>query len=336
MALDVKVTIDMAKSYGTQGFGYPLILVENALTAKAYTVFSDISAVAAGGYAAETDAYKVAQLMFQQDNKPSQIAICSTSDIATKWLAVADNMAKEWRQLVVINGSEAGTASAPAAIAAVIQSATVEKMYFADVAMPETISTATAIEGIEDYDRTVLFYYPTDEDVPCPVAALVGELGGLTPGSYTVNNMTLVGLTPLELAQSDIDKIHSMGGITYILAAGDGVCSEGFVASGEYIDNIDGSDYIKQQLEYRTQKVFNTNLKVPYTNVGIALLESAAIGVMQDAQNKGIIEKFTVDYALREQTSAEDRAERKYFGGNVSYETQGAIHYIEIYAQASV
>ena len=114
------------------------------------------------------------------------------------------------------------------------------------------------------------------------------------------------------------------------------MCSEGTVANCEYIDNVDGNDYIKQQLEYRTQKVFNTNLKVPYTNAGIALLESAAIGVMQDAQNKGIIDTFTVSYALREQVNAEDRAKRKYFGGNVSYEMQGAIHYIEIYAQATV
>ena len=334
MALDVKVIIDMKKTYGSLGFGYPLVLVENAETAKPYTEFSNIADVLEGGYAESTVAYKVAQLIFQQSNKPSRIAICATSDPATTWLTNADNIAKEWRQLIVV--SDSGNASAPAEIAAKIEAATVEKMYYANVDMPENIATATKIEGIDTYNRTVLFYYTPTEDIPCPVAALVGEVGGLTPGSYTVNNLMLKGLVPLELSQTEIDAIHKIGGITFILAAGDGVCSEGKVASGEYIDTIDGNDYIKQQLEYKTQKVFNTNLKVPYTNVGIAMLEAAAIGVMTDAQNKGIVDTFTVTYALREQVSAEDRMNRKYFGANISYEMQGAIHYIEIYCEATV
>ena len=333
MALDVKVTIDMAKTIGSLGFGYPLILEENATKAVAYTECSDIDAVMKAGYAATTDVYKAAQLMFMQAHKPAKIAICSTTETAIKWLESLDNMTKGWRQLLIIGGD---TASDVKSVAAVIEAASVEKMYFAGVDLPESIADATAIEGIDTYSRTVLFYYTATEDIPVPVAALVGEIGGLVPGSYTVNNLVLKGLEPLELSQIEIDQIHALGGITFVLAAGDGVCSEGKVVSGEYIDIIDGNDYIKQQLEYRTQKVFNVNLKVPYTNAGIALLESAAIGVMQDAQNKGIVESFTVTYALRENTTAEDRANRKYFGGNVQYSMQGAIHYIEIYAQASI
>lgn len=339
MALDVKVIIDMAKTYGTLGFGYPLILVENAGTAVEYKEFADITEVASGGYGGTengqtTTAYKAAQLMFMQEHRPSKIAICATDKTATEWLNETSNMAKEWRQLVVVNAGE--TASTTAAIAAVIEAAKDEKMYYANIGLPSDIENAKAIEDISTYSRTVLFYYTATEDVPCPVAALVGEVGGLTPGSYTVNNLTLVGLTPLELSQTEIDAIHKLGGFTFVLAAGDGVCSEGITASGEYIDNIDGNDYIKQQLEYRTQKVFNDNLKVPYTNVGIAMLETAAITVMQDAVNLGIAESYTVTYALREQTTEEDRAQRKYFGGSVSYSMQGAIHYIEIYAQATV
>ncbi len=334
MALDVKVIIDMAKTYGTLGFGYPLILVENAETAVAYKEFTDISEVTSGGYKDTTTAYKAAQLMFLQEHRPEKIAICSTTDTATEWLNVTNNLAKEWRQLVVV--SDGGTASAPASIAAAIEAANEKKMYFANVDLPDDITSVTAVEGVTEYNRVVLFYYTATEDVPCPVAALVGEIGGLTPGSYTVNNLTLVGLEPLELSQTEIDAIHKVGGITFILSAGDGVCSEGIVASGEYIDNVDGNDYIEQNLAYKTQKVFNNNLKVPYTNVGIGLLEAAAIEVMQDAVNLGIVEDYSVTYALREQTTAEDRAARKYFGGSVKFSTQGAIHNIEIYCEATV
>ena len=332
MALDVKVKIDMTKTYGSLGFGYPLILEENATAAKAYAEYSNIEAVATGGYEATTSVYKVAQLMFMQEHKPEKIAICSTTDGADDWLGDEANISKGWRQLIVINSGE--TATTTTAIATAIESASVEKMYFANETMPQTLSTAQAI--VSDKDRTVEFYYTPTTDIPVPVAALVGEIAGLSPGSYTVNNLVLKGLTPLELSQDEIDDIHGLNGITFILSAGDGVCSEGKTSSGEYIDNVDGNDYIKQQLEYKTQKVLNTNLKVPYTNAGIALLEAAAISVMKDAQNKGIVEDFTVTYALREQTSEADRAERKYFGGNVQYSMQGAIHTVEIYCQATV
>jgi hypothetical protein len=335
MALDVKVVIDLAKTAGTLGFGYPLILEENATSAIAYAECSDINAVVKAGYATTTKVYKAAQLMFMQDHKPSKIAVCSCSDGADDWLGVEANITKGWRQLVVVNGGASSTtATTPAAISTIIEAAKTEKMYFANIDMPENLSSAQA--AVTDKDRTIQFYYTATEDVPVPVAALAGEIGGLTPGAYTVNNMTLKGLTPLELSEDDISNIHGINGITFVLSAGDGVCSEGKTSSGEYIDIVDGNDYVKQQLEYRTQKVFNTNLKVPYTNNGIALLESAAIGVMQDAQNKGIVDSFEVTYALRENTTAEDRAARRYFGGNCVYTMQGAVHTVEIYCQANI
>lgn len=334
MALDVKVKIDMAKTYGSLGFGYPLILEENATAGKAYKEYSSIDAVVTGGYEKTTKVYKAAQLMFMQDHKPEKIAICSCTDGADDWLGDTENISKGWRQLVVVNGSTSAQATANTAIATAIEAAVPEKIFYANESMPETMASATAV--VTGKDRTVEFYYTPTDDIPVPVAALVGEIGGLAPGSYTVNNLTLKGLTPQELSDDDISKIHSISGITFILSAGDGVCSEGKTSSGEYIDNVDGNDYIKQQLEYKTQKVLNTNLKIPYTNAGIALLEAAAISVMKNAQNLGIVEDYTVTYALREQTTESDRASRKYIGGTCSYSAQGAIHEVEIVCEASV
>ena len=106
-------------------------------------------------------------------------------------------------------------------------------------------------------------------------------------------------------------------------------------AGGSFVDNVDGNDYIEEQLKYKTQKVYNNNLKVPYTNVGIAMLESAAVEVMTDAKNKTIVDSFTVNYALREDVAAEDRAARRYIGGKISYEMAGAIHTTEIFCDCS-
>lgn len=326
MAMDVKINISATKPVGSVGFGCPLILEEGATKAIAYTKVSSLDALVKAGYTVDSDVYKVAQLMFMQEHAPDKIAVCSATETATAWLAEEANVSKDWRQLVVIGETEAKD------IMPVIEAQTkYPKMYYAN--LPADDATTLTVTGIE---RTVLCYYTPTTDIPVPVAALVGEIAGLEVGSYTLNNLTVKGITGLELSNEEVDAITAKGGITFVLSAGDVVVSEGITAGGLWVDEIDGDDYIKQQLEYRTQKVFNNNLKVPYTNVGIAMLENAAYGVMKDAQNKTICEEFTVAYTLRENTPEEDRAARKYFGGNISYTRAGAIHYIEINAEATI
>lgn len=330
MASDVKIIISMAKPIGLVGFGCPLLLEENASKEIAYAKYSSLTALVAAGYTADSKVYKAAQLMFMQEHSPAEIAVCSTTGTANAWLGVESNVSKDWRQLVVVNSGEAETDVA--GIMALIEAQTVyPKIYFAGLDYDD--ATELTVEGIE---RTVLVYYTATEEIPVPVAALVGEIGGLTVGSYTINNLVVKGIPGLELSQQDIETLHEKGGITYVLSAGDVVLSEGISAGGVFVDQTDGNDYIKQQLEYKTQKVFNNNLKVPYTNAGIALLESAAIDVMTDAVNKTIVESFTVAYALREETTEADRAARRYIGGNIIYTMAGAIHTIEINCEVSI
>ena len=330
MASDVKIVISMAKPIGLIGFGCPLILEENATKAIEYAKYSSLDTLTKAGYAADGKVYKAMQLMLMQDHAPKEIAVCSTTDAAEAWVAVEKNVSKDWRQLVVVNGGT-GETNVAGIMTAIEAQKTYPKIYFAG--LNYDAETALTVTGIE---RTVLCYYTPTEDIPVPVAALAGEVGGLTVGSYTINNLVVTGVPGLEISQQEIEAIHDKGGITYVLAAGDVVLSEGHSAGGVFVDQTDGNDYIKQQLEYKTQKVFNNNLKVPYTNKGIAMLEAAALDVMTDAKNKTIVEEFVVRYALREETPEADRAARKYFGGNITYKMAGAIHEIEIYCEASV
>ena len=134
-----------------------------------------------------------------------------------------------------------------------------------------------------------------------------------------------------------MDAIHAKGGITFVTKAGDNVTSEGKVAGGEYIDIVDSKDYVISNLEYKTQKLLNSQPNIPYDNNGIALLESVAVDVMKDAYNNGIIvanddgtPAYAVSYASRENTEASDRAARKYVGGQFAFTLAGAIHEAEI------
>ena len=329
MAYDVKVNIDLTKPVGKLGFGVPLILVENAKKAVAYTEVSTIAEIVTAGFAATTDVYKTALLMFGQDNAPKRIAICAVTTAATAALGAEELPSKSWRQLIVI--SESGTASAVADIAAAVE-ALEGKLYFANLDTDDT--TEITVSGLR---RTVLFYCDATEEYPVPVAALVGATAGREAGSFTYKNLVLKSIAAQDLLDSQIDAIHAKGGITFVTKAGDNVTSEGKVAGGEFIDIVDSEDYIVQQLAYKTQKVLNNAAKVPYDNNGIAMLESVAADVLHGAYNNGMIGNnadgtpaYTVSYALREDTTEAERTSRKYLGGTFSFVLAGAVHTVEI------
>ena len=330
MALDVKVKIDLIKPVGRVGFGIPLILEENATTAKSYTECKDLSEVVAAGFAATTKTYKAASLLFMQDNAPEKIAVCADTGAAVAWLSNVDNTSKDWRQLMVVNNGESEAVDNAALVAAV--EALDNKMYFASLDTDDNTSIT-----VSDIERSVLFYVDATEQYPVPAAALVGATAGLDAGSFTYKNMILKGIVPQSLTDTQIDAIHAKGGITFVTKAGDNVTTEGKVAGGEYIDIVDSKDYIIFNLEYQTQKLLNSSDKIPYDNSGIALLESVAVSVMKDAYNMGMIATnddgtpgYTVSYAPREQTSEDDRVIRKYIGGSFSFKLAGAIHNVEI------
>ena len=331
----IKVKIDLTKPVGNVGFGIPLIMLENASEAVPYTLVSGVTEVVNAGFTETTDVYKAAQLMFAQKDAPKYIAVCAVDKTADAALADVVLVSKGWRHLVVVN--EGDTVTDVAKVAAAVE-ALEGKMYFEGLDVDD--STVLTTKGLR---RTVLFYCNATEDVPVPVAALVGAIAGKTVGSFTVKNLMLNGIAAQDLTAAQVETIHEKGGITFIAQAGDNVTSEGKVAGGEYIDVIDSEDYIVQQVTYHVQKLMNKVDKIPYTNNGISMLENAVVYVMRSAYNNGMIAEtadgapdYTVKFALREETAESERAARKYLGGSFKFTLAGAIHDVEIVGEIAV
>lgn len=332
MALDVKVTIDLAKPIGSVGFGVPLILESGASKAVAYTECKSLADVKTAGFAETTNVYKAAKTIFMQNGAPSVVAVCAATETAAAWLGIVDNINKSWRQLVVV-----GTDVAVADIIPVIED-TKDKLYFADV---DTESAETIT--VKDIERTVLVYAKATADCPSAAAAVVGATAGKLAGSINYKNVIIKGVEAQNLTDEEIATIHSKGGLTIVSKAGDIVTSMGKVAGGQYIDIRDGIDYVISNIEYKTQKVLNTNDKVKFNNTGIALLESVCVSVMRDAYANGIIDTdengepmYAVNYALREETSASDKAERTYKGGQFAFTCAGAVDSVDVVGELSI
>lgn len=343
---DVKVNISDIKPIGSAGFGMPLIAIGNQEVDIPYVERLDIDEVAAKGFNKESAVYKAAQALLLQDNKPEKIAVQASAKTISELLK--DIKAKDWRQLIALGV----TNEEAIAIAKDIET-TSDKMYFTSVTVEnaETLSDEefeTAVKAIckpfEGLNRTVLFYYDND-DAATPEAALVGATAGRVPGSFTYKFKTLKGLTPVKLSESKIKILEKANILTYVEAAGDYITSEGKTIGGEYIDVIDGKDWVLQNIAYKVQKLKNTTPKIGYTNIGITQIENATIGVLSEAFGMGIIAPkkenndigaYSTSFKTRNEMPAEKRAEREYDGGTFTFELAGAIHKTTINGTVSV
>lgn len=334
MALDVRVNISLLKPIGNAGFGYPLILaaqIGDAESPVAYTECTSLDEVEKAGFAQGTDVYRAANLLLMQDKAPNKIAVCSTKSTA---IAELPNLVgKEWRQLIVIDSSIVDYATE---ISDYIE--TTDKLYFATVA-----TAPTEAKNFSDYDRTVGFVYASDDYGKLAVSAVVGATAGYVAGAITYKNMIIKGLTAQTFSTTELAAMHQYGGFTVVEKVGDIVTSEGIVGSGEYIDIMDSTDWIVQQLKYQTQKTMHKMPKVPFDNNGIGILEGIALNVLRTAYNNGMIADnedgtpaYAINYALKSECEAEDIVARRYIGGKFSFVLKGAIHNVEINGEISV
>lgn len=333
--LDVKVNIKLAEVVGNAGTWFPcLYVVDNSIEADTYdeyTKLSDLVDTKSGKtqYGADSEVYAAASKLFAQNNPPHKIAVMAQSalDSAT----VAEHATKGWRQLVLV-----GTHTDIATIAEYIEGT--DKMLFAGVKSTEALATLYA--SVAKYDRTFIVYHTTDMNA---AAAVVGATAGLSAGSFTYKNMKIKGVVAEDMTASEIEAIHAKGAITIVEKVGDIVTSEGIVASGQYADVVDSKDYIVQNITYKTQKVFNNNNKVPYTNQGIAMLEAATIEALKGAYNNGMIATnddgtpaYNTAFMLRSETTETDRSTRHYPYGTFEFALAGAIHTVIVTGTVTV
>lgn len=320
---DVVVKITQKQVAGSAGFGVPLIVQGMAPAAKEYAEYGDLGEISEAGYETTSAVYKQCEKLFMQSNRPSKVALCAGTGKVTDTLKSLKD--KDFRQIIPVLGESDDKIQD---IAAYVET-TDDKLLF--VRADDT----AALIGIGKMDRTVVIVY-SGENIGVE-GALVGATAGLTVGSFTYKNIIIKGIDADPLTDSQIDAIHTAGGICIVRKAGDIVTSEGTAMSGEYIDIIDSKDYIIKNIAYKSQKLLNSTPKLSFDNVGISQLEGVVTNVLSEAFGMGMIAVdedgvplYSTSFATRAETSEGDRAQRKYNGGKFSFNLAGAIHYAQI------
>jgi len=131
----------------------------------------------------------------------------------------------------------------------------------------------------KSYARSFVFF--SEDHGSYPEAALFGVINPLDPGSYTTKFKTLVGIVADDLNDSELTFIKNKSCNYYTQVAGVDIFQEGTVAVSEFIDTIIFVDWLQAQIEEGVFTDLINSLKIPFTDVGGAVLEKQVHAQMQ-------------------------------------------------------
>jgi Protein of unknown function (DUF3383) len=302
----VKVTVTReTKPVSQAGFGLPLILATSKT--QNYKTYSDLSAIAAD-FAESTEEYKLAAALLGQSPRPDKVAIYGTvydgatgnpTDLTTA-LNTLIKTHNDWYYLVCPEQGD----DEILALAEWVK--TQDKFYFA----------STSNKDLDGLNHENVFILVHNEPEKYPAEALVGNIAPREIGSYTVTFKTLNGINPATYDTAEIDAIHEKNFATYIREGGVNIVSAGKTTSGEYVDVVQSTHYIKARMTENVFGLLTRSPKVPFTDAGIAQVVAEVERTLKDAFLNGIIAEedgvpmFTVTAPTRAEVPPNDRANR--------------------------
>ena len=313
----------MTRAVTQRGFGLPLIL--GTTKDQPYTLYNSISQVAQD-FAVTTEEYRIAQRIFGQSPSPQQVAIFSilpepNDDLDMLLLTTINEIVEindDWYFLVCTENSD----DVVRALGGFME--TQYKLFF-------TTTQNLALVNRLEYDRTAVMYH---EDPRAYVAEGLVALGATTdPGSITFKFKQVRGVLASEIRATELSELHRNNGFTYIRKKGALQTTEGTVTTGEFIDIMMASDFIKFRMEEEFALLAINTPKIPYDDRGIAMLVSVVDKVLSVAGRMKIIKVdeygnyvYGINALRRDQKLTNYVANRIYNGLDWWIVVAGAIH----------
>ena len=188
------------------------------------------------------------------------------------------------------------------------------------------------------YVRTFVMYHQ-DADFDYPEAAWFGRVLPLEPGSETWKFKTLNSISYSNLTTTQQNNVLAKKANIYVYVGGVGITENGTVAQGEYIDIVRGIDWLTARIQEYVFSVLVNNPKIPYTDAGIAIIESEVKRVLQIGVNNNLLASDPVPTTSVPKASSVpsvDKANRILKNVRFQATLAGAIHAVEIRGIVSV
>ena len=170
------------------------------------------------------------------------------------------------------------------------------------------------------YQKGMVMYH-SQADTYYPEGAIIGAWAGTDAGTTTIHGRTLVGVPTDDLSETQVSTIQAKNGSSYVEIAGGGFLLDGFVPDGNFCDTIRFSLWLESRV---AESVFglikrksDTGRKVPFNNIGIAMVRQAIAEPLDLAASRGATTKdeetgefYTIITPTRLEVPENDRANR--------------------------
>lgn len=212
-----------------------------------------------------------------------------------------------------------------------------KKIYFAGTqSQGELDGTGTlgaTLKALSN-DRVALMYTKNGHEFPS--AGWVGGQAPKTPGSITWAFKNILGSTPAALTSTQRSNLETDSTNHFQTVAGLNITRPGVVTSGEWIDIRHGIDALEARIKEDVFALLANADKVPFTDSGFALIESAIDAACQafvgTDQQPGLLVKDSIVIIMPSLSaiSTADKQARRLTGVRFSALLAGAIHFVQI------
>jgi stage V sporulation protein SpoVS len=182
------------------------------------------------------------------------------------------------------------------------------------------------------YDRTMLIYH-----YKANLQRAAGRWAGYglpqDPGTITWAYKTLAGLDYMTLTDNQITAINNKDCNYYVRIAGVNHTQTGVVPSNEWYDVIRGTDFMAARVQEGVFGQLVNQKKIPFTDVGVGVVESEVRAVMELAVKRTILAPtpaYTVTVPAVADVSAGDKAARLLPDVKAEGTLAGAIHKTQV------
>ena len=214
----------------------------------------------------------------------SVVATTANHGVAEDVLAVTTE-SDDWYMLILTSRD------ANEIMEAAIQVESMKKIFLAATSASDVLTVATTDIGSKlkaaNLFRTALVW--SADQANYPEAAWAGARLPLDPGSETWKFASLAGITADNLTDSQIANLDTKRVNYFVIVGGVPIMEQGKVAGNEWIDVIRGIDWLEARMKERVFGVLVSVPKVPYTDIGIAMIESPVRAQLSEGVRKGLL-----------------------------------------------
>lgn len=326
------VTIN-AVDYSFTAAGSTIAAIRTALIAAVNAATATHSVTAAAGVAA--DEFTLTCVAGRGFAVSVTINLQNTATTANNGVAqdiiAAENQDNDWYALLLTSRTQVDIEAA----AEIIE--TRRKIFCtatnsADILANNNVAANfAALFKAKGYVRTIVFW--SGDQANGPDAAFLGRCLPLDAGSETWKFKDLVGVVADKPTDTQVNNLKLNNVNQYRTFAGFSMTSEGQVSQGEFIDVIRFIDWLQAQIEEEVFQLLISVPKVPYTDNGVAMIETIVRKQLQRGINVGGLRADPVPEVIVPKVAdipVSIRATRLLPDITFNAQLAGAIHFVEI------